>query len=598
MSAHKRDNQQSGQQDYKLNLTFEGPLLSQATGAMALGFDVEMQKTAEGKPALNGSLIRGNIRHALAEFTPLIENRDINNDIKRWFGDESNEECYKPQRSTADFDFFWRLTQPYDDQKTATQRTRIEINKKSGTVNEGSLQVVEDCFSIGCKNPVFSGKITLRFQHQAEKKQFKKWIEKALEYIPAMGSFKGVGFGRLIAAELKEVKSKKVTSHEIPNDKTHFGIRLELDRPFCIGKPRTSDSNLITSEEIITGNLIKALIARTYQNNSTKLEQQLCFDQLIITHALPTDRETLKRKHPAPLSLAILDDDQAEKRELLDMATSQEITKWEQVPSFAPDWKEADHTLINNFIDQPDIRPKKYLTLRTEINSEKGISEESRLFSQECIDSAEHDWCADVNLCNIPEEKQASVFESLKKIFDQGLSGIGKTKAQATVSLTKKPFTQKSAKLKSGQQIITLTTAARMLPPDLRIQGTNSADDLKATYQTYWRTILSGTADNKNIQLISYYAQQTLASTYYHHQQPPHHPAQEKYYPEWLTNAGSVFVLQIDDEKALKKLEEFSHAGLQAHAEADGNTASWKTTPYLPEHGYGEIQIKPMGESK
>ena len=595
MSPHKikkqqKNSQQSGQQDYILNLTFEGPLLSQAAGTMALGLDVEMQKAPDGKPVLNGSLIRGNIRHALAGFAKLLDDEKLSQEIKHWFGHESESGNYKPQRAHANFDFFWRLAQAYDEQKVPNQRTRIEINRESGTVNEGSLQVVEDCFPIGSENPVFSGKITLHYEDPKEKLFFNEWIEKALDYVPAMGSFKGTGFGRLVNAELKEIENKAPLNTSTPDEHTHFGIRLKIDRPFCVGRPRTSDSNLIVSEEVITGNLIKALIARAYNNNTNQLRKRLCFDQLIIGHALPTPKETSQREMPLPLSLAILD------KKVIDMAMSQTIKKWEQIPSFAPDWKKADQALINDFIKQPDIHPKRLLTLRTEINAENGTSKESRLFSQECIDPSEHDWCADVNLSNIPKNKRTTVFKALQNIFDQGLTGIGKTKAQATVTLTKSPFTQKSAELKPGQQIITLTTAARMLPPDLRMHGTNSAQTLKTAYQTYWRKILSDDIENENIQLMSYYAQQTLASSYYHQQR--HHPEQEKYYPEWLTNAGSVFVLKIDDDKALKKLEEFSHTGLTAHAEADKSAANWKTTPYLPEHGYGEIQVKAMGESK
>jgi len=602
MSArnNKNSSQQPGLQDYQLKLTFEGPLLSQATGTMALGLDVEMQKS-DSKPALNGSLIRGNIRHALTEFAPLMEKCNLSHDINRWFGDQSNDEGYEPQRSNVDFDFFWRLDDAYKLPELIGQRTRIEINRESGSVNEGSLQVIEDCFPTGSDNPTFSGKITLHFQHQAEKKRFKKWLKKALEFIPAMGSFKGVGFGRLVSAELEEINNTQLSNSTQPEDHTHFGIRLKLDRPFCIGKPRTSDSNQIISEEMITGNLIKALIARKYQNSSDKLKEELSFDQLIITHALPTDRETLQRKHSIPLSLAVLYHDQTKEAEVIDMAMSPAITKWQHVPSFAPDWKEADYEKINDFIKPPEIRPERLLTLRTEINAASDVSEESRLFSQECIDPSKYDWCADVNLCNIPEKKRAAVFKELQNIFNQGLSGIGKTKAHAKVTLCKTAFIQKSAALKPGKYIITLTTEARMLPPDLRMQGTNSAQDLKDQYQKYWATALSGQQDsgtqkNEGIQLIDYYAQQTLTSTYYHKQR--HNPDQEKYYPEWLTNAGSVFVLEINNKKALEKLETFSHAGLKAHAEAGGAAATWKTTPYLPEHGYGEIQVKAMGEAK
>ena len=259
---------------------------------------------------------------------------------------------------------------------------------------------------------------------------------------------------------------------------------------------------------------------------------------------------------------------------------------WQSSPKFSPDWKQEDREKINNTLQRNVSSPKRLVVVRTEINPESRVSEESKLFSLECIDTEQHIWCADIDLCNIPTEKQAKVLNNLQQKLSKGLTGIGKTKARATVTFQlDKSYKPEVPALTVGRHIITLVTASRMLFPDLSIQGTNSASELKIAYQKYWRTALN----NPQVILETYFSQQTLTSTYYHQQQ--HNKTKQSYYPEWLTNAGSVFVLDIQDEETLNKLAKLASTGLPAHKEVDGSEAKWKTTPYLPEQGYGEIQI-------
>ncbi len=571
--------------NYELTLVFQGPVITQTSGTIQLGLDAAMQYN-QGLPALGGSLIKGNIRHTLNEFDKLLPEM-LSKDIKQWFGEETSDEKYTPQRTQVDFDFFWTLTTLYE--KTRNQRTRIAINQETGTVKEGALQIVEDCFPVGSENPVFSGKISARFKDKNEQKRFEKWVNKALEYIPAMGGFKGIGWGRLLPdSRLSPMPQKKmesvITTETLPENITRIGLELEIDRPFCLGRPRTPESNQIISEDFIPGNVIKGLIARLYNNDEEALEKQLSFNDLIITHALAAEKNQSKRTQPIPLSIAIYD---GENKEIVDMTKLQQSNNKicrENVPRFFPDWKNGDKKRIVDAMQQSVSEPERIVVVRTAITN-KGISEEGKLFSLECIDPKQHVWCADIDLCNIPTEKQAAVFNNLQQKIKRGLTGIGKTKAQAKLTLhLDKTYKPKVNPLTPGRQIITLTTAARILPPDLSIPATNSAKALKAAYQTYWQKILGN-----EVTLETYFAQQSITSTYYHQQR--NGKTEKAYYPEWLSKAGSVFVLDINNEQSIEKLTRLINTGLPAHPEIEGAEANWKTTPYLPEHGYGEIQI-------
>lgn len=597
MRKKVNESQQARHQNYQLRLVFTGPFISQSTGTMALGMDAEMQKY-HGIPVINGSLIKGNIKHALTEFNTHIDKKSPNIPIDRWLGSETSDNQYKPNRANVEFDFYWALDtteQKTQQEKTYQERTRITIDDKTGTVKEGALQVIEDCFSSGSK-PAFIGKISAYFPNENDQKKFEQWIDKALQFIPAMGSFKGTGFGRLndYSFERKH-QNEEIQNPAIALDQTadQFGIKLTIDRPFCLGRPTTNDSNFIVSEEIITGNILKGILAKLMAQKNKKqgatlskiLQEELCFDDLIISHAIPCHKNNKpERISPLPLSYV------HQGNTLIDLAHPDSLEEvknnnWKTVIIFSPDWKDKDREKINNSLKRPANTPNRILSLRTGIEQGVGISLDNQLFSLECIDPKDYIWCADIDLKNIDKDKRSKVINSLEELLSTGLKGIGKTKAQATITVHEIPFRPsiKGKELKAGRQIITLTTEARLLPPDLKLQGTNSAKQLKEAYQNYWHDL------DEDFNLETYYAQQTLKGIYYYLKQQHENP--ETYYPEWLSNAGSVFILNITSEDALNKLAHYTRTGLPAHKEANNSPATWKTTPYLPEHGFGEIQI-------
>ncbi|MGH8550078.1 MAG: hypothetical protein ACRERU_16045 [Methylococcales bacterium] len=573
---------------YQLDLIFSGPLISQAAGTLKFGVDTAMQRYRK-QPVLNGSLVRGNIRSTLEEFSALLDH-SLDEKISGWFGyksENSDRKSESPQthhydsdRALVDFDCFWTLQA--DEAIRETQRIRIAIDEERGTVDKGSLQVIEDCFPAGGPPVTFRGKLLVRYRRNHEKHEFIEWLGKALDYIPAMGSFKGVGFGRVEGWKLTEIDSKKPGSKksaQLPGNVTRFGLKMTIDRPFCLGRPKTPDSNRIVSADTIGGNVIKALIAREYDNDSKKLNELLCFDDLIISHGLPSKQSLCRREPPLPLSLALVN------KKVTDLSSVIDETQvdFQIAPVFKPDWKEKDYRLANRELGRSEIDPDRYLMVRTEIDREHGISKERRLFSLECTDPYDHVWCADIELCRIPEYKRAAVFEKLQAIFKQGLTGMGKTKAAIEFQMVP-AFTNpaRPSAWRDDLFIVTLVTPARLLLSELTLAGVNSHDGLKKLYSGYWKQQHAG------IELKTYFAAQELAGSYYFQRKHRH---EVQYRPEWLTVAGSVFVLRISDPEALKLLEDWQKTGLPAHSGLDRGRVDWRTTPYLPEHGFGEIIV-------
>jgi len=562
--------------DWRLKLRFAGPLMSQASGTLAFGVDTAMQRDYRDNPVLNGSLVRGNLRHALAGFAEMLGDETLVGNVQRWFGKPS-EDDFEPHRASLDFDFFWRLVgQPEKSQR----RTRIAIDSDSGRVKAQHLQVIEDVFPLGSE-PVFTGIITIHHRTGEEQSEILHWLGRALDYLPAMGSFKGIGFGRLLGWELEEVKAVHGKPGSPPRVE-RIGFELHFDSPFCLGRPRTPDSNRIVSDSVVAGNVLKGVLARKLGMDREKLEK-IGFDDLLITHAVPVpaDATNTARPLPLPLSLAVVDGER-----VVDMAcvTDAAGLALSQAPVFQPDWKD-DHWQKAESAWHEKVPaagdPPRLLAVRTEINPEHNVAEEGNLFSQECIEPADTVWRGDLELGRVPENMRGAL---LQKLTEAPLHGIGKTHARARLTLRDAPLVETSLPepFDTDHYLVLLVTPARLLPPGPRIPAINGHEALEQAYADYWKTL------HPDIELLNHFARQELASDWPHRQR---HGYTGEHRATWLTRAGSVFLLRVPEGDAREQLSSALRYGLPPAPEADGSEPDWRVTPWLPEHGFGEIVI-------
>lgn len=566
---------------YTLELQLQGPLLSTAPGAMQVGLDATMQRY-QGQPVLNGSLIRGNIRHALQGFAQQLEapqSEALNRSIKRWFGQESKADL-EPCRARVQFDLFWLLQE--SPQAQVSSRTRITLDD-DGNTQDRHLQVVEDVFGSGSQ-PCFLGTVRSRFDDTLEQADFERWFDKALAFIPALGNQKGVGFGRLLKAELIPCHAPEVdqspsswsTADSSAASDTRLGIALRFNFPFCIGSPSTNDSNRIESAIEIPGQVIKAVMAEQYDNDSERLNAELCFDALGVSFARPAKKGL---SLPIPLSFAKLGDT------LVDMAAVTDVSQqyWEQAPEFQPDWKSIDWVAAHSIMQQSAAQPQRYLLVRTGINADTGQSAQNQLFALECIDPQGFEWLVDFDLSRIAEPQRASVVNNLQTLLAKGLSGIGKTRTHAEVRFREQAMIspQTVQPWRNDQWLVLLVTPTRMFKPGFTCSGINSEAAVRKVYQDYWEAV-----SGDNLRLLNYFAQQQRVGGEYYHRR---FQSQQAYQPEWLTVAGSVFVLQsVDVKQAQDQLQDWMMNGLPP---CDEDKANWRTTPYIAEHGYGEIRV-------
>lgn len=386
--------------------------------------------------------MRGNLREALERFAEVLggegqaaQAQTLRNNIRDWFGpktDENRSDAKLEQnRARLQFDYYWRCPCPGGEN---APRHRITLNPQTGTVKRGALVVIESPAASG-ERLEFSGGIFARFDSEKQAREAWRWLEKAALFLPALGSLKGVGFGKLLDAKLAPAVLKEEPAAALDGKTRRIGLTLRLDRPFCVAKPRSADANTFSSEESLPGGVLKGALA---QSLDTAQKAALHFDALVFTHAVPALPETPGRARVLPLSLAWAGKPLL-RENLVDLALLEEGCVRKTAAGFlAPklpiDWKPEEENAARKLAGAGPGCPR-HLAVHTVIDPETGQSEEERLFSLDCVDPQGLEWRADIELGGVDEGLRPGLVEALRKTLAHPLRGIGKTKAVASLRL-------------------------------------------------------------------------------------------------------------------------------------------------------------------
>jgi CRISPR/Cas system CSM-associated protein Csm3 (group 7 of RAMP superfamily) len=617
-----------------IELIIEGPVISAATDAGAFGLDKSFAKSLSGKPYIPGSQIKGRLLEAIST---LEADKVINiseEDINFLFGQKSDKEyeaeiqsakkSNQPRRGTLTVSHFIAENKGGDG-----VRMRIAMDPDRGAVKKGAYMVIEAPFASGAEVK-FSGKI--RFVSQNP--NMPEILEECFRWIPALGAQKSVGFGR--------IKNVEVTKEEI----THLGqqcqaeddlnqesvaiqvfsgdvlcIGLQPETSFCLAMPRTKDGNFFQAESVIGGNVIKGCMANTLNHLlgrplDSPIDENLPapwtelgkhFSRIRCLHAFPvSEKEQSKendlmdsgnRPRRYPLSIVRVKD------KTYDVALCPEPRLiYGMAPAFSIDWKGNDFKEVNKefaWCDQLQKVPR----VRTAINRDLRRAEEGKLFAQESIIPKGYTWNSRIYLSNISDETEKSqVRSALQKLFNYGLNYLGKTKSKVIVkmdvSLSDK-FTEIVSGLEGGEYVVTLQTPALMLNPWGKHDDGKSLNDalvdssiLMDGYNGYWKDV-----SGAKFELVRFFARQKLLGRYLSYR----FQSGKAYNPFLVTEGQSVFVLkpvnnQNDTNKILEKwlknglpLPSWAH---QEYADPDNDgKASYRTCPFMPENGFGEVSV-------
>jgi len=578
----------------EVSLKIQAPFLCSTTGPRSWGIDLSFNRNHEGELSIPKSHIKGKLKEAWRE---LQKTEAFSIDINHWLGKSSGDDAgnYTPHRGLMIFSDFI-----CSDKQDFSQTHRICIEKTSGTAGEGALITVEPPHLSG-KITKWSGEIAFPAVDQTEGERVKKHIITGLKWITALGAEKGVGYGRLMEVECESFCHKESSAHVIiPADA--IGLAITMLDPLMIGGVRIKD-NYLKSETILTGSVIKGTIAQSIRRRlNLKGNQEINestpgateagisnlvrhFEQLRITHAFPS-RQSMVRPVKPPLSLV-------KARGLHDIALSEKPRLInDKAPTFAIDWKDSSDV---DFAYGWAL-PKTLARTRTAIETVTRRAEEEKLYTFEYIcpvddQSKEITWLSNIYLPeNLTKDERENLSDEICFVVHNWFDYIGKRDSRiktARVSSGHWPSAVRRFEITRDETfVLTLQTDALILDP-WEINGQDK-DSLFEAYQKFWSDISDNAFDLKR-----FFAAQKLRGGYL----GKRFRINGKYYPFFLTSAGSVFVLKIKDQTKAEKLgKTWRHHGLpipdwafERYGTSSSGKLDWQKCPFTPENGFGEI---------
>lgn len=590
---------------YCLELTLTGPVMMPGTENVTHGVDASFQRNWEGKFIIPGTQVKGVVRHALSAMATAIgksKNPQSIIDrswIDRFFGKASSASAeeyeepgttgWEPQRSRV---LFSDLV--LKDAKDHSQlMTRIGINNYTGTVKHGHIQILEQPLDIG-EVGIFEGYITIRSEDE-DAEEIRKWINKALAFVPAIGSGKSSGFGRVKGYKINEINEKK-DEQEINEDLIHkiiaagaADVTLKFDGPFLVAC-NTWNSNDFSGSENIPGSVLKAVIGE--ETGAYKTDDKLhdSLSRCVISQLSPLT----EKGEPSPTikhsDYCIKIDDGIIFLDALHDAVEEDAKCG--LLSFQIDWKEEIWDKHPQKLEAGKTNILHSSRTRTAINSDE-VADEGLLFSYSSIIPGEQVWKGCISKGSLTDAE----FSALIKAIPEYLQGFGKTSTGAKITLAPK---ERHIPQPSGIITLMLETDACLHAPDDLFSFdmvNDDAEQLRLQYQAYFANALRERQTFEEIQFdntdlsLQFYARQYRIGGYLAGRYPP---SATGYYPWILTKAGAVFQFTVPKgyEEAARS---FFQRGLPVPSSFDEHRKTWRGNPFVPENGFGEVTfIDPM----
>ena len=579
----------------RITLTLTSPFNTAASEPSRLGIDSPLLRDHRGRVCLPGTLVQGRV---LEE----INNWPGFDALRRHFGAAGDKQTFAPNRKQI---LFGDLVMDAPNHATTHTFVRISKDDATGATKEGMLQVIEQPAPSGALL-TFSGD-ALIVCDESTADAIRTELEAALRLVPNFGADRSVGFGVLQSASVElQGTPDAPAALSWPERATCVELTLHIDRPFLVTESSPRE-NLFNGSDIVPGNALKGAFADTLKALGLGEAKDIAgFDNIVFNHAFCAHGNERPRALPESLvehlhngcKIAL---DLANESSTVVLGAGDALA----APLFALDWKDAPapphlprdlHGKVTSLKHHFGwATPAHNLRVRTAIDSETLAAAESQLFAYDQVlhehpDESQkngwqpHTWRSRIDISALNEQEQTSARATLITVLKAGLVGLGKTKAHVTVArlTAAAPHSERGD---AQQIIVTLQTAALLTRPGLLNENANAAQ-LHAAYAATFATL-----SNDGFALSHFYARQSLRGGHYQSTRFRHADA-ANYAPWLMTSAGSVFVLKImKPDAAAKVLSEWLQLGLPIPAQWGEQYTSWKTNPYLPQNGFGEIAI-------
>jgi hypothetical protein len=592
-----------------VKLTLIGPILTAGGETAEPGIDAPMARDRHGRWMLPFSLIKGKFLDAVSELrasdftlhSKLPRYVPINSQkLADWLGVPSKDGSYDPERGRLHFSDF-HTTQPGKQDNVIE---RIQLDQDAGAVKGQMLLMIQAPFGYR-EDVTFEGTVEF-YAEKNEAEVIEKLIGEALRWVPSYGANRTVGFGRTkqVTVNLKQTESR-ISGTQSTSDMLPF--ELKLDRPLCL-VGRKHSQNHFESEECISGTVLKGAVAQMLQEvtggvgrdvttGSDFLKLRQNFTQIRFSEARPRQSTQAGRAVEPPLSIVTCpvkcDGDPA----YFDVAQEEQACLIHGAsPAFMPDWKGEDFASVRGAFGW-SLLPRERRT-RTAINPNTGRAADEQLFSYGLVlpyrtvngTKEEFVWDGCIGLECLNEHDRKQVCDELAKLLQNGIVGVGKTRAVASVNWAREAPapTINSIAWDAKQVIIMLQTECLMTNPETLKNA--DIDPVEEAYREFWADISNGA-----LSLKRFFARQSLHGGFVSLR--ARQSKSDNYEPFLLTDRGSVFVLDVKDDNNAKGLvDQWQQHGLPNAAWLTDRYAKegaplWQRCPYIRENGYGEIAV-------
>jgi hypothetical protein len=584
--------------EYEVQIDLDGRFNAGATGPGAFGVDIPSE---DGLTALNGSAVDGLVaeiaRHCLDTKT-----------FTRLFGAPAATTTLSPSRGELWFsDFHWHA------QRDESTFTRIAIDDDSGAASDQALVVIGTRLQ-PAETATVSGRVTFWSNDDAEAAKRAEQISRWLLGVQSFGALRGIGFGRASRIAM----GSHSTSAYAPLKAGVSGALVEIDcgvdRAFVNPPAEPVLKNLQRAEGSISGGRLIGVLTRTVldllggdqggmlRDLSAEKKRALPYglrafveeiDKVRITHAMPVENGG-ERTPPPPLSLCSVPQTNGGDPSVIDLAGYTELfTVGDAAPVFAPDWKHKTRAHVEKAYQVRSVPTK--LRIRTAMQLDQRVPAEGQLFAAELVEPAGVTWSAVLDVSDVSEAKRSEVVDAVVSLLTMGAGPLSETKA--IVKLVRLPSRGFAVPLatevfdEAGCVIVSLATPAVLVNTE-----THGNAGAFVAYDEYWRGISGGCLSlvkNGLFARESFVGGEYLAKRF--REKTP--GTNDSYRPLVLTQAGSVFVLELLDPKNQKKRERLVALlrGLASHGLEHNANASdgWieASFPYSRRNGYGEIRV-------
>jgi hypothetical protein len=564
---------------FELELIVRSPILCSGLSPAGVGLDAAFMRDENGGPIIPSDHLKGLISESLDAIGDTAVERGCAAADGDWSPYRSNlllgDLKINGFRGRGDKEFSPWIESKFGNKESRLVSTRVEIADETGAAKSGALHFIELIAPYDSELS-FVGRLIVFSALSVN--DVKAAIEKALALIPAVGAHRTLGWGEIAAFRIENKPARSLERAKYTGENC---FQLKVDRPLMVDVAML-ERNVFRSGATIPGGAIKgALASALSRSGALNADVNAALSALKFSHAFPLNEDGDTEGLTAPFNIVRAGIDHVD---LFSYPSGESPLVNGKVPIFQVDWKDEDFAKVAARLGGATKQEHKRLQrTRIDADNETQSAEESMLFVYQSYPSLREGLSRRWRFSVCAREGAALNVNAVDLVMNAlcgELDALGKTDAIAFIE----PIDdQAPPKLYAGGRH---DDALTLITPGLILNGGAFSNKTEA-YTAFWREVF----DDPGLELEAY-ARETLAGGY---QSNRFRRADGLYRPWLLTLPGSSFRFEFSNSKGerhARRMEQLEINGLPLPSW--GADFTWRTCPFVPENGYGEVRRTPI----